>query len=165
MSLKENINQSLKSFLKEGKELEVSTLRQLMSSVLNKEKEKRYSLSKKDPKASAEELEKQSQLGDEEILDVISSEAKKRREAAEGFEKGGRMESAKKEKKELEFLLKYMPEQMSEEEIKDLVKETIAKVGAKEIKDMGKVMAELMPRTKGKADSSLVGKMVRESLQ
>ena len=165
MSLKENINQSLKSFLKEGKELEVSTLRQLMSSVLNKEKEKRYSLSRKDPNASAEELEKQSQLVDEEILDVISSEAKKRREAAEGFEKGGRMESAKKEKKELEFLLKYMPEQMSEEEIKDLVKETIAKVGAKEIKDMGKVMAELMPRTKGKADSSLVGKMVRESLQ
>jgi hypothetical protein len=165
MSLKENINQSLKSFLKEGKELEVSTLRQLMSSVLNKEKEKRYGLSKKDPNASAEELEKKSQLGDEEILEVISSEAKKRREAAEGFEKGGRMESAEKEKKELEFLLKYMPEQMSEEEIRGLVKEAIAKVGAKEIKDMGKVMAELIPKTKGKADSSLVGKLVRESLQ
>lgn len=145
--------------------MEVSTLRQLMSSILNKEKEKRYGLSKKNPNASEQELEKDSQLTDEEILDVISSEAKKRREAAEGFEKGGRTESAEKEKKELDILLKYMPAQMSEEEIRNLVKESVEKVGAKEIKDMGKVMAELMPKTKGRADSSLVSRLVKESLQ
>jgi hypothetical protein len=136
-----------------------------MSSILNKEKEKRYGLSKKNPNASEQELEKDSQLTDEEILDVISSEAKKRREAAEGFEKGGRTESAEKEKKELDILLKYMPAQMSEEEIRNLVKESVEKVGAKEIKDMGKVMAELMPKTKGRADSSLVSRLVKESLQ
>lgn len=163
--IKEDLNQNLKTFLKEGKSLEVSTLRQLMSSILNKEKEKRYSLSKNSPNASEQELEKISQLTDEEILDVISSEAKKRREAAEGFEKGGRAESAEKEKKELEILLKYMPAQMPEEEIRRLVKESIEKIGAKEMKDMGKVMAELMPKTKGRADSSLVSRLVKESLQ
>jgi len=165
MSLKEDLTKDLKTFLKEGKELEVSTLRQLLSSILNKEKEKRFSLFKKNPDISAEEADKQSLLSDEEIADVINSEAKKRREAAEGFEKGGRTESAEKEKKELEILKKYMPEQLSEEEVKSLVLEAVSKIGAKDIKDMGKVMAELMPKTKGKADGSLVGRLVKESLQ
>jgi hypothetical protein len=97
MSLRENISQDLKTFLKEGKELEVSTLRQLMSSVLNKEKEKRFSLFKKNPSIAAEEADKQGLLSEEEITDAINSEAKKRREAAEGFEKGGRKGSAEKE--------------------------------------------------------------------
>ncbi|MFH1582236.1 MAG: GatB/YqeY domain-containing protein [bacterium] len=160
MSLKEEINQALKTFLKEKKELEVSTLRQLLSSILNKEKEKRFTLSKENPNITEED----SQLVDEEILDVVSLEAKKRREAIEGFEKGGRTESAEKEKKELEILKNYLPEQLSEEEINNLVTEAVNKVGAKEIKDMGKVMAELMPKTKGKADGALVGKIVKEAL-
>ena len=69
-----------------------------------------------------------------------------------------------KETKEKEILEKYLPEQLSEEEIKKLVKEAIEKIGAKEIKDMGKVMAELMPQVKGKADGSLVSKIVKELL-
>lgn len=163
--LKEELNLDLKTSLKEGKELEVSTLRQLLSAILNKEKEKRYGLSKKNPGALEKELDEQSRLSDEEMMDVISSEAKKRREAAEGFAQGGRTESAEKEKKELEILLKYMPAQMPEEEIRNLVKEIIEKTGAKEAKDMGRVMAELMPKIKGRADSSLVSKVVKESLQ
>jgi hypothetical protein len=164
MSLKEEVNQALKTFLKEKKELEVSTLRQLLSSVLNKEKEKRFVLMKTKPELAAMEAEKQSQLTEEELLEIVSSEAKKRREAIEGFEKGGRTESAEKEKKELEILKKYLPEQLSEEEIKKLVIEAINKTGAKEIKDMGKVMAELIPKTKGKADSAFIGKIVRENI-
>ena len=95
---------------------------------------------------------------------MVNSEVKKRREAVEGFEKGGRMESAEKEKEEMEILKKYLPEQISEEEIKNLVVEAVKSVGAKEIKDMGKVMAELMPKIKGKADPALVGKIVKEAL-
>ncbi|MFH1509734.1 MAG: GatB/YqeY domain-containing protein [Candidatus Nealsonbacteria bacterium] len=160
MSLKEEINQDLKAFLKEKKELEVLTLRQVLSAVLNKEKEKRFILSKENPNI----IEEDYALVEEEILNVVNSEVKKRREAIEGFEKGGRMESAQKEKQEMEILKKYLPEQISEEEIKNLVAKAIEKVEAKEIKDMGKVMAELMFEIKGKADPSLVGKIVKESL-
>jgi uncharacterized protein YqeY len=137
-------------------------LRLLNSSILNKEKEKRYKISLK--KDNVADLDKASVLGDEEILEVIISEVKKRKEAIIEFEKGNRKDLADKEKKELEILKKYLPEQLSEEEIKELAKEAIKKVGAKEIKDMGKVMAQLMPKVKGRADGSLVSKIVKELL-
>ena len=110
------------------------------------------------------ELEKESQLEDDQIIDVISSEAKKRREAIVEFQKGSRQDLVEKEAEELEILGKYLPEQLPEEEIRKLVEEAISKTGAKEIKDMGKVMAELMPKVKGKAEGSLVSKIVKESL-
>jgi len=154
MNLKEKIKSDLNFALKEKKEAEVSVLRQLLAAVLNKEKEKRYKSKE----------EKDIQLTDEEITEVISSEAKKRKESIEGFEKGNRQDLAEKEKKELEILKKYLPEQMSQDEIKKLAEEAIKKVGAKEQKDMGRVMAELMPKTKGRADGSLVSKIVKEIL-
>ncbi len=154
MNLKEKIKSDLNFALKEKKEAEVSVLRQLLAAVLNKEKEKRYKSKE----------EKDIQLTDEEIAEVISSEAKKRKESIEGFEKGNRQDLAEKEKKELEILKKYLPEQMSQDEIKKLAEEAIKKVGAKEQKDMGRVMAELMPKTKGRADGSLVSKIVKEIL-
>lgn len=155
MNLKEKIQQDLGVAVKDRKEFELLVLRQLSAAVLNKEKEKRYKTKE----------EKDVQLADEEIIEVISSETKKRREAIEGFEKGGRQESAEKEKKELEILQKYLPEQLSEEEIKKLAKEAVDKVGAKEIKDMGKVMVELSPKIKGKADGGVVSKIVKELLE
>jgi len=180
--------------LKERKEIEVSTLRMLSAAIFNKEKEKRYRVSKEKPELLGEELEKESQLTDEETIAVISSEIKKRKEAilkfsayAEGYggpavapqagAEAGKKEKIEsfinKEKKEIEVLQKYLPEQLSEEEIKKLAKEAVAaykaslapeereKVG---IKDMGRVMAELMPKIKGKADGSLVNKIVKELL-
>ncbi len=162
--LSEKLHQNLLSSLKEKRELEVLTLRQLLAAVLNKEKEKRYKISKTKPDLKEEGLEKESRLTDEEIIEVISSEVKKRRESIELFQKGQRQDLVDKETKEKEILEKYLPEQMPEEEIRKLVAEAVAKVNAKEIKDMGRVMAELMPKTKGKADSSLVSKIVRESL-
>ena len=164
MSLKEEVNQDLKESLKEHKELEVSTLRQLLSSVLNKEKEKRFTISQAEPELPSAELIEKSSLNDEEVLELIILEAKKRREAIEGFEKGGRNESAEKERKELEILKKYLPEQMSEEEIEDLVTSVIDQIQAKDIKDMGKVMAALIPKCKGRADNALVCKIVKEVL-
>ena len=164
MALKDNIREDLKEAVKNREELKSSALRLLLAAIFNKEKEKRYKLSKEKPELSGEELEEESQLNDEEVIDVISSEARKRKESIVEFEKGGRKDLVEKEKKELEILEKYLPEQLSEEEIKKLVKEAIDKTGAKEMKDMGKVMQEVMPKVKGKADGSLVSKVVKELL-
>lgn len=164
MLLKEKIQQDLKTALKEKKELELSVLRMLNNAILIKEKIKRYQKSKQNPKLKEKDLEKESKLDEQEIIEVISSEIKKRKEAIFLFEKGKREDLLEKEKKELEILERYLPEQLSEEEIKDLVQKTIEKIGAKEIKDMGKVMKELMPKIKGKADASLVSKIVKEIL-
>jgi len=162
MPLKEKITQDLNSALKERKETELSVLRLLISAICNKEKEKRFKASKTKPEMDERNLIKESQLADEEIIDVISSEIKKRKEAAALFEQGKRQDLAQKEKKEAEILQKYLPEQLSEQEIKKLAKEAIAKTQAREQKDMGRVMAELMPKIKGKADNSLVSKIVKE---
>ncbi len=165
MSLKEKLQQELGEAIKGKKEREVLTIRQILTNVLNKEKEKRFKLSKEKPDISEDNLDKESQLTDEEALEVISSEVKKHKESISEFEKGKRQDLVDKEKGELEILQKYLPEQISEEEIKKIAKEMIKKVGAKEIKDMGKVMAELMPKVKGRADGSQVSKIVKELLE
>lgn len=152
--LKEKIIQNLNSALKSKKEVDVSVLRQLLASILNKEKEKRYK----------NKEEKDVQLTDEEVMEVISYEAKKRKESILEFEKGKREDLMEKEKKELKVLEQYLPEQLSEEEIRKIVKQSVEKVGAKEQKDTGKVMAELMPKVKGKADGALVAGIVKEML-
>ena len=162
--LKEKIQEEIKNAMRGGDELTTSTLRMLVASIISKEKEKRFKISKTKPDLNEDGLVKESQLTEEEVLDVISSEVKKRRDAIALYEKGGRQELADKEKKEIEMLQKYLPEQLSEEEIKKLVIEAIARVGAKEIKDMGKVMAELNPKIKGKADGSVVSKTVKDLL-
>ena len=164
MTLKEKIFSQLNQSLKKGEELTTSVLRMLSAVIVNKEKEKRYKLTKAEPGLTEKELVKKSELGDEEIIEIISSEIKKRKEASSEFEKGKRMDLAEKEKKEIEILKKYLPEQLSEEEIKRLVKEAIAKTGAIELKDMGKVMQELMPKVKGKTEGGKVSKIVKELL-
>lgn len=174
MSLKTKIEEDFKKALKEKKEIDISTFRLLKTAILNKEKEKRYKLVKETPGLNigelkkeselSKEFERKSQLTDEEVTDLIFSEMKKRKEAILEYEKGKRIDLAKKEKKESEILQRYLPKQLSEEEIKKLARETIEKLGAKDIKDMGKVMAQLMPKLKGKADGSLVSKIVKELL-
>ena len=101
---------------------------------------------------------------DEDVIEVIGREVKKRNEAIELYKKGGRQELADKEQKELEILKSYLPEQMSEDEIRKLVEEAISQTGAKTPQDMGKVMGTLMPKVKGRADASLVSNIVREFL-
>jgi len=161
MNLKEKIEEDFKKTLKEKRKIEVSTLRMLKAAIFNKEKEKRYKISKEKPDLSGEQLEKESQLRDEEVLEVVSSEIKKRKESILEFEKGERQDLVEKETKEKEILEKYLPEQLSEEEIKKLATKVIEKIEAKEPKDVGKVMAELMPKVKGKADGILVSKIVK----
>jgi len=163
-TLKSKIENDFKSALKQRKELEVSVLRMLKADIINKEKEKRYNISKEKPGLDEKELDKKSSLEDKDIEDIVFSKMKRARESITGFEKGKRHDLVEKEQKELEILKKYIPEQLSEQEVKKIAKQIIEKTGAKDIKDMGKVMSETMIQLKGKADGSLVSKIIRELL-
>lgn len=103
-------------------------------------------------------------LTDDEIIGILSKEVKQRQEAAASFTSGGRPELAEKEEQEIAILEKYLPEQLSEEEIASLVDQAIAETGATQPAEIGKVMAVLMPKTKGRADGGLVSRLVRERL-
>ena len=104
------------------------------------------------------------EASDEDVLTVIQREVKQHKDSIEQFGKAGRQELVNKETKELEILQKYQPSQMSEEEIREIVVETIKQTEASSVTDMGKVMSALMPRVKGKADGGLVSKIVKEEL-
>lgn len=160
-NLKLIIQDDIKAAMKNKDAFLLSVLRMVSAAIKNKELEKRTKLAKNEP---AEKLDELSQLTEEEVVGVVSSEAKKRRDAASEFESGGRSELAEKELKEAELLKKYLPEQMSEDEIRRLVIEAIKKVGATSPQEMGRVMGALMPQVKGKADGSLVQKIVQEEL-
>lgn len=105
------------------------------------------------------------EASDEDVTEVVGREIKKRRESIEMFEKGGRQELANKEKQELETLQTYLPEQISEDEIRKIIDDAIASTGASTVQDMGKVMGIVSIQTKGKAEGSLVSSIVREKLQ
>jgi len=162
--LKQEIKNDVGDALKAGDEICLSTLRMLLAAILSREKEKRYKISKSEPGLAEEELQKKSELKDEEIIEVVYSEIKKRKDAAIMFRQGSRVELADKEEKEIGILQKYLPEQISEEELKKIAKSAIEKIGAKDLKDMGKVMAEIMPKIKGKADAGSASKLVKEFL-
>ena len=101
---------------------------------------------------------------DEVVAQILQKAIKQRKEASEGFKQGGNLAMAEKELQEAALYQTYLPAQMSEEEVKKIIKETITEIGAKGPADMGKVMAAIMPRVKGKADGALVNKIVRENL-
>ena len=173
MNLKKKIKIDLDKSLKDRKKLTPSVLRLLLASILNKGKEKRAKIAKEQKEFNEKELIEKSELQNEEIIQVILSEIKKRKEAISEYKKGKREDLADKEKRELEILQEYLPEQMSEEEIRKLAKEIIAalraslapsereKVG---IKDMGGVMKEIMPKIKGRAEGTKVNQVVKELL-
>ncbi len=152
--LKQDIQLATNEAMKAGNQLLVGTLRMLLAAIITKEKEKKFK----------EKLEGDAQLTDEQILEVVSVEIKKRKDAIVLYEQGNRPELAEKEKKEIDILIKYLPEQLTTEELKKLVVESIAKTGAKEMKEMGKIMADLTPKIKGKADGGEVSKMIKELL-
>src|SRR6058998_4020411 len=110
------------------------------------------------------EKELQRPLSDEEELQVLQRERKRRIEAAEAFRNGGREEQAAAEEQELSVLEEFMPEPLSEEELEEIVDDAIAENGATSLRDMGRVMADVMPQVAGRADGSAVGQIVREKL-
>ena len=111
-----------------------------------------------------QEIDGQKELSDEDVLGVISKEVKQRRDSIEDFKKGGRDDLVAAAEAEIAILMEYLPQQLSEDEVRSLVKEAIAASGATSPKDMGKVMKELMPKVKGRADGKLVNGIVKELL-
>jgi uncharacterized protein YqeY len=108
--------------------------------------------------------ELQRPLSDDEELQVLQRERKKRVEAAEAYEQAGRDEQAEAEEFELEVLEEFMPEPLSEDELEEIIDDVIAEVGATSIRDLGRVMADVMPQVSGRADGSSVSQLVREKL-
>ena len=163
MSLKETIQSKIKMAMREKKAEELSVLRMVMAAVLNKEKEKRMKLSKDEDDLS--KLDELSKLTDEEVLEIIISESKKRKDSIEQYEKGNRQDLADQEKRELDILNEYMPEQMNEEDVKKIILEKIQELSASGPQDTGKVMGAIMGQLKGKADGRVINKIVQEELK
>jgi len=145
-NLLSRITWDLNSALKQKDEIRVSTLRFLIAGLGNAR------------------IAKGSDLDDDEVLEEIAKDAKRHRESIEAFEKGGRNDLVEKEKTELAILEEYLPEQLPESEIKKIVDEAIVNTHASAITDMGKVMAEVMPKVKGRADGSMVSAIVKAKL-
>ena len=110
------------------------------------------------------EKELQRPLHDDEELQVLQRERKRRLEAAEAFRSGGREEQALSEEEELAVLEEFMPAPLSEDELEEIIDDAIAEVGATSIRDLGRVMADVMPQVSGRADGSVVSQLVREKL-
>ncbi len=146
MSLIEDIDSEIKKALKEKEKIRLSTLRLLKASIKNAE------------------IEKMDTLDETEITDIVSREVKRRKEAIVEYEKGNRPELAEKESQELEVLSEFMPEQLSEKELEGIIKEAIESTQATDTKDLGKVMSQVMPAIKGRAEGKVVNQMVREAL-
>jgi len=146
MGLKAQLLQDMKEAMKSKDKVKLSTIRMINSLIKNAE------------------IEKRGELTDDEIIQLLMKYAKQRKEAIEMYEKGGRQDLVEKEKAELAVVESYLPKQMSEEEIRELVKEAVEATGASSPRDIGKVMQYVMPKVKGRADGSVVNKIVREML-
>ncbi len=162
--ISEQIKTDLIASQKAKDEVAVASLRMLKTAIMNKEIEKREKLFSIEANTTSEELDVKSKLTDEEIIEVVSSEVKKRRDSIASFESGGRGDLAEREKQEVEVLKKYMPAELTEEEVRGIVREVVLKTGATTIKEIGLVMKEVVPQTKGRADGNMVGRVVREEL-
>ncbi len=147
MSLKDDLKKASVEAAKARDQIWLDTIRSIQSGVHYKE------------------IEKRSALNDTEILGVIKTLCKQRREAIESFEKGGRQDLADKEKREFAILEKFLPEQLSREEIEKIVRRVIGETGAKGPSDMGKVMKAALADLAGKADGKLVSEIVKGLLQ
>ena len=159
--LRDKIKADFKEAFKSGDKVRLSVLKMVQSEIGNAKINKRAKLIKG---GQTENIESLSVLNDEEILQVVSREIKKRKDSVEMYEKAGRAELAEREKAELAVLAAYLPEQLPEEKIRELAKKAVEQSGAKGEKEIGKVMAILMPQVKGKSDGALVNKVVRELL-
>jgi len=137
---------------------------ELKAARLARDEDRRDALSLVLASLQAAQKELQRSLSEDEELQVLQRERKKRVEAFQAYEAAGREEQADKEDYELEVLEEFMPEPLSDEELDEIVDDVIAEVGATSLRDIGRVMADVMPRVSGKADGSAVSQIVREKL-
>ena len=146
MELKAEIQEAVKTAMKSGDRITLSTLRLLLSAIHN------------------EEIDLRKELTAGEIQKTIATLAKQRNESITLFRKGGREELAQKEEAELRILQKYLPPALSEEELRSLIQQSIGELGAKGVEDLGKVMKQVMPQVSGRSDGKRVNDLARELL-
>jgi len=146
MNFSERVRNDLTKAMKAGQKARVSVLRMLLAGLHN------------------EEIELGRQLRDEDALRIVRKAIRQRQESIREFNRGGREDLVKTEEQELAILQEYSPKMMEEEEVEKYADEAIAEAGAAELKDLGRVMAVLMPKLSGKAEGSLVNRVVREKL-
>jgi hypothetical protein len=146
MALKDSLQEALKQAVKGQRKVEISTLRLLLSEIKNAE------------------IAQQKPADDNKVLDVIAKEVKRRRDSIEAFKQGNRGDLVAQEEAELTVLMGYLPEQMSREEVTEAAREVIDSIGARGPSDKGKVMSQLMPRLKGRADGKEVSEIVSQLL-
>ena len=159
--LKKTIEDEMRQAMKAKEEMKLGTLRMLVSSIRNREIEKRAKMVKSGAEGDIDAL---AQLNDEETFDAIRSEVKKRRDAIAEYEKANRPELAQKESAELAVLQSYLPAELGDADIERVVGEVIASFGAVTAKDFGRVMGEAMKRLKGQASGDRIGAMVKRHL-
>ena len=147
MSLKEQLTADMKEAMKSHDKDRLAVIRMVRGAIRQ------------------QEIDGQKELSDEDVITVMSKEIKMRKDSIEEFKKGGREDLIAKTQAEIDVLMPYMPAQLSEDEVRELVKAAVAETGAATPKDMGKVMGVLMPKVKGRADGKLVNTLVRSMLQ
>jgi uncharacterized protein YqeY len=146
MQLKAEIQEAVKTAMKSGDTVTLSTLRLLLSAVHN------------------EEIKVRREMTDEEIQKTITTLCKQRNEAIELFRKGGRRELAEKEQAELKVLQRYLPQALTEDQVRALLSEAINEIGATGIQDLGRVMKQVMPKVSGRSDGKRVNELAKELL-
>jgi len=146
MSLKEKLLSDMKGAMKSRDALLLNTIRSLISEIKN------------------QEIDKKKELDDETIVSIVASQIKKRKESIALFDKGNRGDLSAKEQQEIEILEKYLPEQVSTDELRKRVREVVDELAAKSPGDLGKVMKKLIPEFQGRADNKLIKDLVSESL-
>ncbi|HOK62601.1 MAG TPA: GatB/YqeY domain-containing protein [Soehngenia sp.] len=147
MSLKDKLMDDMKNSMKNKDTIRKNTITMIRAAIKQKE------------------VDERKDLNDEEILDIISKQLKEKKMVIEDFKKGNREDLVELTEAEMKILLEYLPEQLSYEEVKSIVKDTIDNMGEVTPKDIGRIMKEVMPKVKGKADGSLVNKAVKELLE
>lgn len=146
MSLNERLNDDMKQAMKNQDKFKLSVIRMIRSAIKNVE------------------IDQKKTLDDSEVLEILNREMKQRKDSLQEFEKAGRDDLAETVKKEIEVIAVYMPQQLTEEEIKVIVQQTIQETGASSKADMGKLMGALMPKVKGRADGKIVNQLVQQLL-
>ncbi len=150
MTLKERINEDLKAAMKAGDKIRLEAIRAIKKDIIEKE--------------TAEKRAQRGELTPEEELEVLTAMVKRRRDSIEQFKQAGRTDLADEEIKQLAVIEQYLPAQLSEAEIKEVLQKIISQVGAASAKDLGKVMGAAMKELKGKADGSMVQRLAKELL-
>lgn len=146
MSLKERLLEDMKVAMREKNSIKKDAVQMVRAAVLQVEKDNKVT------------------LDDDGIIEVIAKDVKKRRDSIPDFEKGGRMDLVDNLKTEIEILLQYLPQQLTEEELEVIVKKAFEDTGANSAKDLGKIMQAVMPQVKGRADGKMINQIAKKIL-